>query len=431
VDRRIDTEAVGVALAVAVLVLLPVTRRLVLWTPYIPVDDFLQMVAVAPLDVPLALLIVLQLATAVSAGALDLGNVRRWPRPLQWSAMLVLWMGTATLANPSWRAAYLAFHVAGVWAIVRCARETSVRGRNILLGSFAAMAVSQAVLGIAQSRVGRPMGADLLGYDDPLIRFGEAAAGQGSFAHPYHLATLLAAGLATTGILVTQMKESYRGLAAAAVAIMGTAIVLTFSRTALLSVVALFVFWAQDRRARVLTLALVAGVAVGVLLGASGVDAKASKFQTRTNFDSGRVHLAEEALDLVAGEPLFGVGPGRYVLQLQEDSPGTDIVWPPHNVVLHTAGESGVLGGVLAAVTIGSFCWWTSRRSLAAFGVAMVVLPFHLLDSYPHVLATGFVISGMWIATVSTAADAGPSPETSRMAPRSVHLPGSGSTAGT
>lgn len=396
--RSIDTDRAAVVLAAATFALVPIARGWVLWSAPGADGDINQWVTTSPFDWPLAILIVLQAASALED---RLGRSDRRPMsvPTRLLVVTLAWMALCAVLTPSWRAVDLAFHVAGAWAVVRTARRATPTGRNVVLAAVTTLGFLQAVLGIAQSRSGRILGLGVLEFDGPLYTFGASTAGRGSLTHPYHLTAVLIVCVAAAGVLSTRVRGRARGAALLAVGVMGAALPLTFSRAVVLAVVPMALLWGWSARTRVLAGAMVVGVVVGGLLGLNGISAKGDQTINIESADSGRRQRAEEAINLVEEEPVFGVGPGRYVIALRDVE--HDDLLPPHNIVLHAAAEAGIIGGALAFATLGAFgVWLLRRRSAMVLAAGLSLLPFHLLDSYPHVFPVGLLVSGMWLAVV-------------------------------
>jgi O-antigen ligase len=123
----------------------------------------------------------------------------------------------------------------------------------------------------------------------------------------------------------------------------------------------------------------------------------------RERIDSSRLVRAEEALELIEEDPVFGVGPGLYVVELVDRGVDNGGSLPPHNAVLHSGAETGVVGAALSLVLFGALALWALSGGPLALIAAATLAPFHLLDSYPHVFPRGIVISGFWIGVVIVA----------------------------
>ena len=95
----------------------------------------------------------------------------------------------------------------------------------------------------------------------------------------------------------------------------------------------------------------------------------------------------------------MGVGPGRYVLELEErkDVPRGVEVQPVHNVPLLVAAENGVPSAVvlgLALVLLGLHAW---RRGPPARALYAAYLPFLFFDVLPYGNVQGLAVTGFWL----------------------------------
>lgn len=401
-SESIDADALAPVLAAASIALVLVARGWVLWSAPGANGDVNQWVTTSPFDWPLAMLLVLQAASALEG---SVGWRGRLPTSSVGRVVLLAtaWLLVCAAINPSWRAVDLGFHVAGAWALVRTVRRADRSGQTLLLTTMTALGAIQAVLGIAQSRAGNTLGLWVFEFEGPLYTFGGATAGRGSLTHPYHLTALLIVCVAAAGVLACRVDRAGRWAALVALGSMAVAIPLTFSRAVVLALVPMLVLWGLRRHTRVLAALMLAGLLVGGLLGANGISAKTSRTVDVDQVDSGRRQRVVEAVNLVEEQPVFGVGPGRYVIALREVD--HEDLLPPHNLVLHATAEAGIPGGVLTVASLVAFGLWVlRRRSAMVLAVAVSLLPFHLLDSYPHVFPVGLLISGMWVAVVAIAA---------------------------
>lgn len=399
--RALDLDRLALILAVSSITLIVIARGLVLWSAPGANGDINQWVTTSPFDWPLALLIVLQTASILEDRFLGRPSGMTIT-PVRILALTLAWLALCAAISPSWRALDLGFHIAGAWALVRTARRAGRTGQSMFLWTLIGLGTLQAGLGIAQARTGEALGLGVLEFGGALYTFGGSTAGRGSLTHPYHLTALLIVCAAAAGVLSQRLHGRTRLAPVGALAMIAVAIPLTFSRAVVLAIVPMVALWLIRRRTWVLAAVMTGGLFVGGLLGTNGIAAKTSRTVDVEQVDSGRRQRAEEALNLVEEEPLFGVGPGRYVVALRHVD--HEALLPPHNVVLHASAEAGVLGGVLILATLAAFgVWVLRRRSPMLLAVAISLLPFHLLDSYPHVFPVGLLISGMWLAVLAVA----------------------------
>lgn len=399
--RTLDADAAAPVLAAASIALVVIARGWVLWSAPGGQGDINQWVTTSPFDWPLALLVVLQVSSILEGRFEWQTYLPRTPLP-RILALTLAWLGVCAAISPSWRALDLGFHIAGAWALVRTARRADPSGRTLLLATMTALGAVQAALGIAQSRTGDALGLGPFEFEGPLYTFGGSTAGRGSLTHPYHLTALLIVCAAAAAVLSARVTGRPRWAVLAALGVIAIAIPLTFSRAVVVAAVPMVLLWLLRRRTRALAAVMVAGLLVGGLLETNGISAKTSRTVDVDQVDSGRRQRVEEALDLIEEEPVFGVGPGRYVIALADLGKASPL--PPHNVVLHTSAEAGIVGGALALATLVAFGLWAlRRRSPMVLAVAVSLLPFHLLDSYPHVFPVGLLITGMWLAVLAIA----------------------------
>lgn len=402
-SERTRVDSIAFTLLLAVVALSPIARGWVLWSAP-GGDEVNQWVLMTPLDWPLALLVVLQIATLVEERSVGGSTPRaRLPIHICLAVITLAWLAVAAMVNPSWRALDLAFRLAGIWAIVRTVRRATSDQRTAFLGALVMLGVVQAIIGIAQSRTGEALGLGIFEFEGPLYEFGGVAAGRGSFTHPYHLTALLVVCVAAGGLLTTRLRGRSRLMVLASLPVMGTAVVLTSSRSGYLAIGAVVLLWSARRKTVVLAAAVVAGLLVGASLGIDGVAAKAEATTDSERIDSGRRQRIEEAVDLADQHPLFGVGPGRYVIELRDEIDGK--LLPAHNLVAQQTAESGYIGGALVLATLGAFGIWLLRRAAMTMAIGVSLVPFHLLDTYPHTFPLGFVISGFWLASVVVSSD--------------------------
>lgn len=206
-------------------------------------------------------------------------------------------------------------------------------------------------------------------------------------------------------VLATRTSGRARLLVLLAIGVIATGLPLTFSRAPVLALVPMLALLAIRRQTRWVAIALVTGLAVGASLGVDGIAARSEHSVEAGELDTGRRQRLEEAGRLLSEDPVFGVGPGRYVIALGETV--DDTLVPAHNIVAQTAAESGVVGGFLMTAVIATFCWWLVRQRWTVVAAGLALLPIHMLDPYAHVFPTGIVATGFWLATVAIALDGG------------------------
>jgi putative inorganic carbon (hco3(-)) transporter len=175
-----------------------------------------------------------------------------------------------------------------------------------------------------------------------------------SYGEPNDLALMLAATLPLTfWLLITQRRA--RTLVVALIGLMAAAILLTFSRGALVGLGAGLTWHAIVERRHIP--ALLGGVLVALLAAMLVVRNDPSKFDLSLRAKSRvaeqnvetRLDLWEGAANLAAAHPVIGVGPGNFRLHYAQStgSPVGTTTLVVHNAYLEAAAEMGVLGGVI------------------------------------------------------------------------------------
>jgi O-antigen ligase len=224
-------------------------------------------------------------------------------------------------------------------------------------------------------------------------------------------------------------------VAAAAVAIVPVGF--TYSRAALLGfVVGLAVLASavlvRDKRARFLpvVLALALGAAVPALIWSDGWVSRTSQAVTAKNAGSlstDRGWLIHEANGLIVDHPVFGVGPGRYVVALK-DKYGTEpnrsvgIFKPVHNLPLLLTAEGGIPAGLFMTALLilaGLRALSSGRPAVALF---LAYLPFTQLDHFAYSFPQGLVITALWLGGIEVLAGLGRSDDLSELPLQVVDL---------
>jgi O-antigen ligase len=120
--------------------------------------------------------------------------------------------------------------------------------------------------------------------------------------------------------------------------------------------------------------------------------------------DAGRPAMYEQAVGLWRSSPIVGVGTGRYNIALL-DHPEliklTNEFLPVHNVPLHLAAETGVVG---LGTTLGfAFLLWKRLRSLGLLVMmpAAAITPFLVFDVFHWAIPTGTLQLGVFIGMLA------------------------------
>ena len=115
-----------------------------------------------------------------------------------------------------------------------------------------------------------------------------------------------------------------------------------------------------------------------------------------------RVATVAQALPLIAGEPLFGVGPGRTVAALRDREarvPGSvGEVNAPHDVPVVIALEAGIPAGVVALALIAALGFRARRAGMMALLCYAILLPYLIVDNWPYTSVNGLIIAALWAA---------------------------------
>ena len=397
-------SALQVGLLLVAVVLLPFNVEIQI-AEYGGFSDLQHRVSIFLFDIPLILLALLSVPALVRME----GSGRT--RTLTWlfGALLILTI-VAVAVHPSLRGLQVIVRlIVNVIAPVAIVLSLERRQAHHVGLAMCVAGALQIVIGLAQIARGETLGLTFLGENPPLTPFGGTVAAKGTFVHPYILAgfTLVAAGVALK-MYATRKRRAW--LVAAGVNLIGA--IVTYSRMSVVALVGIVVTTVArpDLRRRIRPLAvLVLAVAVGaVLLTTSGawVDKFKASFSGSPldQITNQRVTFTEEALDLIRMEPALGVGPGRYVLAVEEElrPPGdTTEVLPVHNVPLLVAAESGIPAGAASLailVWLGRIGW---QRGAASFILYLTYLPFLLFDHFPYDNFQGLTITGLWIGFVT------------------------------
>lgn len=234
--------------------------------------------------------------------------------------------------------------------------------------------------------------------------------GYGTLPHPNIFGGYLAVGLFLCAWLVRDLPENRtRLLAAAPVAVLASALILTFSRSAWLAAavgfaaLAAFALWQKKsvphRALPFLGLALVAVLATLAVFHVPAF----TRFQPAARLEAKSIaeRSGEYPLwdDVARVNAVTGVGPGNYTVALAVLYPGQDVhaYQPIHNAFLLFLAETGLVGLLAAARlvrdAVRAFRPW-KPTSAAAFAVSIVcaLVVFAGLDHYLWSLWPGLVL---------------------------------------
>lgn len=351
-------------------------------------------------------------------------------RPYRWPAAAVLIAAASAWWAPfPGLAAVSALHLAVAlgWLVVMAAELRERRFAHLVAWSFAAGVTLQAAWGIGQFLVQHDLGLRLLGEsalsptlegvakvggDEPRIR------AYGSLPHPNLLAAYLAAAIFFVGtiILWPWRPQNRRWLAVATLSliILASGLVLTFSRVAILMVVAngalaiLFSYRIWRRLPAVAGVAA-AGFVITALLVWPDLMGRSQLNSPRETGVANRVVGYDLAAQMLTNRPL-GVGAGNFVLaapELRADLPGYQYQ-PVHNAPLLIAAELGLLAAGLVLAFIVRLGWLfhrlrprqrrTATLNFSLFVLAGVFVAMGLADHFFWSLP-----QGLWLVTLLAA----------------------------
>jgi hypothetical protein len=362
------------------------------------------------------------LALAVTAATATVVAFRQRSRPGLGTAllgMLTVALAVALAVHPSPQGLFIVARFAGATGLAFAISKLDRDERLLAVGVFAAVALAQLGLAVAQELHGGPLGLSSFGeIADPLLDYGLLAP-RGTMHAQYVLAGL---SLIAALLLVRESFERRRPLVWSILG--GIAVIpvgMTMGRAAALGVAlacgALALRFSRQRRlviTAILCLSLGAGLTALAFrdswLAKAAIGASAN----------GRDTLTEEAFALIADSPLVGVGPGRSVFVLRERYPVPPALvgyQPVHDVPLLAAVEGGIVAGAIAVVLLLALAW-RSRRDVRALALFGSFLPIVLTDHYPYTFLQGVVLLGVWVGALDGLSS--PAREPAAMPPRSA-----------
>jgi O-antigen ligase len=271
-----------------------------------------------------------------------------------------------------------------------------------------AAATIQAFLAAAQLSTGAGIVPDWMANDIDVKVIDGIARPQGTMNHVYGLAALglLALG---TWIVVRRKGEASGFPALMAVAATSSLIAMTFSRSALLGVVAVvaivgFSAIRGDHGAAILAGVIVAAYVATMLVTIPSWTTRADQTVAGDLDDAslGRLTLVIQAIDLIKSDPLTGVGPGRYEATLIErEILDEDYPYIVHNYPLAFAVENGAGAGLVIAallIWLGVAAVRAGPSPAAAF---FGLLPLLMLDVMHYGIPVGQLMLGVWLGVLA------------------------------
>jgi O-antigen ligase len=255
-----------------------------------------------------------------------------------------------------------------IWAFVLLVENVPQDRKDVrvVLGAVAVIAAAHALLGVAQALV-PDLGignVHVQGQDDSLRR------SAGFFDDPNYYAGMLSAGFIAAGALLVYAKRWREALLWAPVALLCAAgIVVTYSRTAWLALLAgsAVLALASPKRVRVWLVAAGAGLLVAAVLVAPG--AITSRLASLTDFRSDnsiatRVFMAKSMVDMVGDDPVWGTVLAAFdrLYPLYREVGSSSTILRPHQVPLGLAAETGIAGVLAMLVLVGAVVWVFATR---------------------------------------------------------------------
>lgn len=323
--------------------------------------------------------------------------------PLALTAGAVAWLGVSLAIHPGALGAQIVGRQTAVVALaLAISAVAGPRARIVLAGAAAAAAIAQDAVAFAQLARGGPLGLPQLGeFADALLRVGRSLAPRGTMYHPYALAGLACVGAGACLLVAFTARRPLPWLLATAIAIAPVGV--TYSRTALLGLViasACLIPAAVrgSRTHRAAIAALLVGAGIPAALAPGGWIARAEVTVTRV---PDRGTLIVQAARVAADVPLFGVGPGRYDVALEDlrarDPAAVTVSQEPHSVPVLYAAEGGLPAGIAFLAGVVILLRDALRRGSGALAAFFLFAPFVFLEQYPYTHVQGAVILGTWI----------------------------------
>lgn len=312
-----------------------------------------------------------------------------WHGLFFWIALLV-WMGISSAWSPAAiMTRFVTVHALGglLMALVLADLMWHEGAHGLLWGVIISAAI-QAVIGVAQSLNGDPLGLGALGelprfsYDTD--RFFRAA---GLSQHPNYLGGYLMVSLFACLLITWQnwTRPRWRWLGMGLAAVCAVGLIATLSRSALIGtgagllplvIVLLRALGAKRRRLILGGLAVIAVIAVALVLIATRGDVV-------TRFFTAREFFFNDSWREIQRNPILGTGAGALMITI--DAHGSDLidVLPVHNVYLYVWAEAGIIGLALFVLACGSILWRIRRNPALIWGCAfLAVCVTMLFDNY-------------------------------------------------
>ncbi len=237
----------------------------------------------------------------------------------------------------------------------------------------------------------------------------------GTFPHPNVFGGYLAVSLVVLGWLGWTGSRMQRLVAVILATVFSTTLVVTFSRSAWLGVMAamigLFVWMFQHHVRATKQLFVLALIPVFGTLATCVFfsDALFVRFDTSARLETRSIVEREESLftfpSVLRANPFTGVGPGNYTELLTHLDPGEPgwMYQPVHNVFLLFIAELGILG-IVGFVRLSKNLFptiqATAKKNPLPFALAAVLIPPVFFDHYLWSLWAGLVLGMLCLTLV-------------------------------
>lgn len=296
-------------------------------------------------------------------------------------------------------------------------KPLSEKFMKVLFGILSLLSVLQSAIGILQFFKGKSVGILRLG--ESVVNVVNASSSSvflfdgyhlrayGTFPHPNVLGGFLVVSLFLLLVLSEGIRGKFRYSIIPSIAIITAGIFFTWSRTAwALSIVLLAswcIRWIRANYPHYLRKVLVicsifVGIFVIWILRGTGPFPESIRGRLIGQSASSdmsvieRRELSKRALDLFKSNPLWGVGPGRFIIESSADPVYTErgirVMQPAHNVFLLAVSEIGIFGtGLLLFIFI--LLVEQFRPSYPLLMSFLIILGIGLMDHYLWTLPQG------------------------------------------
>ena len=248
--------------------------------------------------------------------------------------------------------------------------------------------------------LGYPTGADTLRFiaSTPIWRATSTSVDPNIFGGLLMIGMLL-----LLGRLLARFSRKSWLMGGAMLAVMGWALLLSYSRGAWVGFVAGVVFLAVMRYRKALPVVVVAGLIAVVALGNTDFGKHlVSGFLVEDKASAMRIGEYKDALTFISEYPFFGVGFGTTPNGASAITPEADIYVGVSNIYLLMALEIGLVGAAGFVVVLGTLGIWTARAyrradaegkswlaagSAALFAAGVAGIADHYFFRFPHMIA--------------------------------------------